>query len=77
MHAVQVEASPPPTPRATDKGASQDPPGKEAAKKASKPKKPKVKKVATGEVAGRIDAEELARVLEGIQQKYKADEASL
>jgi len=36
-----------------------------------------VKKVATGEVASRIDAVELARVLDAIKQKYQADEVKI
>ena len=44
-------------------------------KKAAKPKKPKIKRIGVAEVGSRIDIEELERVLEGIEQKYKSEEA--
>ncbi len=68
---MQVEPSPPPSP----KGQANSKQEKESQqKKAAKPKKPKVKRFGTAEVAARIDADELSRVLEGIEQKYRTDE---
>lgn len=65
-----MEPSPPPSPKAQERKDT----GDANQKKATKPKKPKVKRLGTAEIAERIDTAELGRVLEGIEQKYKADE---
>lgn len=68
---TQVEPSPPPSPKTQTAGQGVD----AGPKKAPKPKKPKIKRFGTADVAARIDIKEVERVLEGIEQKYSTDES--
>lgn len=68
--ASQVEPSPPPSPKAQSGTTGQE----AQQKKTVKPKKPKIRRFGTAEIAARVDTDELGRVLEGIEQKYKTDE---
>lgn len=71
-----MEASPPSTPRAPGGEAAANGTGSDldAQKKAPKPKKPKVKKITTAQVAAELDSAALSQLLESVEQKYKADQ---
>lgn len=76
---LQVDDSPPDTPRADGKaGGSTEDESKVSeepqTRKAAKPKKPKVKKVTTAQVAAGMSSADLATLLESVEQKYKTDE---
>lgn len=67
----QVDPSPPPSPKAQSKVQSVD----ALPKKAAKPKKPKIKRLGTADVAAKIEVSELQKVLDGIEHKYSTDES--
>ena len=67
----QVEASPPPSPKAAKQAGGR---ADSATRKPAKQKKPKAKKVTTAQVSAELDVAALQQLLATVEHKYAADE---